>query len=122
PGRPALTAYSLRIENAGQRSGWVTAAPIAVTDRKMYLVGGYVWGYRAAGEVRLVVRWSGPAGFLGEAWTAAVSGSTGPRHDEWVYVAAKVTPPEGATTAAVMARADHLLGAAWFDDMLFTEL
>ncbi len=117
-----VTQYALRIENGGQRAGWVTAEPIPVSDRREYLLAGFVSAYRSAGEVRYAVRFTGPAGTLGEAWTPAVSGSTGPRHDEWVYVAARVVPPEGATHAAVMARADHLLGAAWFDDVWFSEL
>lgn len=122
PSKTRLTQYALRIDNAGQRAGWVTAAPIAVSDRKTYLLAGYVSAYRSAGEVRYAVRFTGPAGLLGESWTPAVSGSTGPRHNEWVYVATKVVPPEGATHAAVMARADHLLGSAWFDDAWFGEL
>ncbi len=125
-GRPSgtvrVTQYALRIENGGQRAGWVTSEAIPVSDRRMYLLAGFVSAYRSAGEVRYVVRFTGPAGTLGETWTPAVSGSTGPRHDEWVYVAAKVVPPEGATHAHVMARADHLLGAAWFDDAWFSEL
>src|SRR5687767_12132072 len=45
-GRPGgtvrVTQYALRIENGGQRAGWVTSEPIPVSDRRMYLLAGFV--------------------------------------------------------------------------------
>jgi len=116
------TPYSVLVEDSGLRTGWVSTVPIVVDDRKAYLLAGFVSVNRSAGEARIVVRFSGPDGYLGEAWTPAVSGSTGPGSEDWVWVAARVVPPEGATSAVVVCRGDHFVGAAWFDDVGFYEL
>mgnify|MGYP001601598823 CR=1 FL=1 len=119
---PASGSNAVMIEDSGLRTGWVSAAPVAVDDRKAYLLSGFVAVNRSAGEVRLAVRFYGGGGLLREVWTPAVSGSTGPETNAWVIVAARVEPPEGATQAVIMCRSDHFVGASWFDDISFHEL
>jgi len=113
---------AVMIEDSGLRTGWVSAVPIQVDDRRAYLLSGFVSVNRSAGEVRLAVRFYGGGSLLREVWTPAVSGSTGPETDAWAIVSARVDPPEGATQAVVMCRADHFVGASWFDDITFREL
>lgn len=116
------STFALRVENTGARGGWIAAEPVPVRDTATYLLCGFVSVHRSAGEARYGVRFTGSQGLLSELWTPAVTGSTGAGVSDWVAVAARVRPPEGATFAQVICRADHLTGPAWFDDVGFYEV
>jgi beta-galactosidase GanA len=117
-----VSIYAMRIDNMSSRGGYVSEAPIKVSDKKEYLLLGFLSGEKASGEIRFSVRFAGKEGSLGEVFSPAVSGSTGPQRGDWVVSAVRVRPPEGATQAYVVCRADYTAGAAWFDDIGFYEL
>lgn len=119
---PARSARALRAEHVGSRGGWVSTAAVPVRDDRRYVLAGFVSADRAAGEARIGVRFMGEDGLLGEAFTPAVSGSTGAGEGDWIPVAVEFRPPEGTTQATVQCRADWLVGTAWFDDLTLREL
>jgi len=117
-----VSIYAMKIDNMSSRGGYVSENPIKVSDRKEYLLVGFLSGEKASGEIRFSVRFTGKEGSLGEVFSPAVSGSTGPQRGDWVVSAVRVRPPEGATMAWVVCRADYTAGSAWFDDLGFYEL
>lgn len=115
------SSFALRVDDGGLRAGWVSADPVAIRHDREYVLAGCVSVIQGSGEVRLGVEFTGDEALLAEAWTPAVCGGTGNSAGDWVVVGVRARPPEGATHARVVCRADHLVGSAWFDDLFFGE-
>jgi len=111
------SVYAARIDNMSSRGGYMSENPIPVSPDREYVLLGFLSGSQASGEIRISVRFVGDEGVLGEVFGTAVSGSTGPTAGDWVMTAFKVRPPEGATHAYIICRADYVAGSAWFEDL-----
>jgi len=112
---------AVRVDDSPGLGGWMVSAPVRVDPRREYILSGFVSVVSACGEVRLAARLAGDAGPMGEVLTPAVSVSTGNTAQDWVPVAVRFRPPEGANRVVVACRTEGLLGSAWFEDLSLVE-